>query len=165
MIINGNVGILSCISTGSVQREQHEPLRAATGTGSRWTRWLRSLNIPLPSDFFWSSHLVLRGHKETSDELKGNSSFQEEAWAPQGICWFCWSSFWPLSVFQMSQVQEMHLKQLLQEWRTTLTQLSFSAPSPFSFFFRMWMTMFKPKPHLTQINVNRCTKSCIEVKY
>lgn len=36
---------------------------------------------------------------------------------------------------------------------------------PFLFFFWMWMTMFKSKPHLTQINVNRCTKSCIEVKY
>ncbi|NXX57384.1 PA24B phospholipase, partial [Scopus umbretta] len=33
-------------------QHQHEPLRVATGTGSRWTRWLRSLNIPLPSDFY-----------------------------------------------------------------------------------------------------------------
>ncbi|NXJ77590.1 PA24E phospholipase, partial [Trogon melanurus] len=32
-------------------QQQHEPIRVATETGSRWTRWLRSLNIPLPSDF------------------------------------------------------------------------------------------------------------------
>ncbi|NXT48227.1 PA24E phospholipase, partial [Pluvianellus socialis] len=50
VIINTNVGFLPCVSPGRVQH-QHEPLRVATGTGSRWTRWLRSLNIPFPSDF------------------------------------------------------------------------------------------------------------------
>ncbi|NWS40720.1 PA24B phospholipase, partial [Probosciger aterrimus] len=33
-------------------QNQHEPPPIATGTGSRLTRWLRSLNIPLPSDFY-----------------------------------------------------------------------------------------------------------------
>ncbi|NXA36405.1 PA24B phospholipase, partial [Eudromia elegans] len=33
-------------------QKQNEPLRVVEGTGSRWTRWLRSLNIPLPSDFY-----------------------------------------------------------------------------------------------------------------
>ncbi|NXD07864.1 PA24B phospholipase, partial [Nothocercus nigrocapillus] len=33
-------------------QKQHEPLQVVEGTGSRWTRWLRSLNIPLPSDFY-----------------------------------------------------------------------------------------------------------------
>ncbi|KFQ34852.1 Cytosolic phospholipase A2 beta, partial [Mesitornis unicolor] len=36
----------------TVQR-QPEPIRVtAETTGSRWTRWLRSLNIPIPSDFY-----------------------------------------------------------------------------------------------------------------
>ncbi|NXA44346.1 PA24B phospholipase, partial [Nothocercus julius] len=33
-------------------QKQNEPLQVVEGTGSRWTRWLRSLNIPLPSDFY-----------------------------------------------------------------------------------------------------------------
>ncbi|KGL80644.1 Cytosolic phospholipase A2 beta, partial [Tinamus guttatus] len=33
-------------------QKQNEPLQVVEGPGSRWTRWLRSLNIPLPSDFF-----------------------------------------------------------------------------------------------------------------
>ncbi|NXG68182.1 PA24B phospholipase, partial [Baryphthengus martii] len=33
-------------------QHQHEPLRVATGTGSRWSRWLHSLNIPILSDLF-----------------------------------------------------------------------------------------------------------------
>lgn len=78
--------------------------------------------------------------------------------------WSTWSSFWPFSVFQICQIEEAHLNQPLEEWRTSITQPFISAPFPFSSFSTV-KDYVQNQTHLPQINVNRCTKSCIKVKY
>ena len=150
MIIKGDMSFLPYVSTGRVQHQQ-EPLRVATGTGSRWTRWLRSLNIPLPSDFFWSPHLILRGHKEISDKLKGILSFQGEVWGPPeyllSLLIFL-ASFYLSDVSSWGDASQTTLRRMKDHSYTTF-HLSFHS---LFFFFKCERQCLKQSP----LNTNKC---------
>lgn len=59
--------------------------------------------------------MILRGHKDTSDELQGTLSSKERSERPRVFAGSADLLFGLLSIFQMSQFEEVYLKQLLEE--------------------------------------------------